>query len=119
MMTIFERMLQEQRAMSEVAAIERLVQRNGKFNGKNMSRYLRDYKAEMWREIIRVASDILQSGGYYHRHTNHGLGWSTDNEAMTDKATDVELEVTRLGTLEAGSDKNMNSRRCELLTLTP
>ena len=57
--------------------------------------------------------------GWCHTHTNIGLGRSIDDEATTDKATNMELEVTRLGTLEAGSDKNMNSRRCELLTLTP
>ena len=48
MMMMFERMLQEQRAMSEIAAtVERLVQQNGQFNGKDMSRYLRDDKAAM------------------------------------------------------------------------
>ena len=36
MMRMFEQILQEQRAMSEVvAAVEWLVQRNGKFNGKD------------------------------------------------------------------------------------
>ena len=50
MMAMFERMLQEQRAMSEIAAtVERLVQRNGQFNGNDVLRYLRDYKAEMLR----------------------------------------------------------------------
>ena len=50
MMMMFERMLQEQRAMSEIVAIvERLVQRNGQFNGRDVSQYLRDYKAEMLR----------------------------------------------------------------------
>ena len=44
MMAMFERMLQEQRAMSKiVVVVERLVQRNGQFNGKDVSRYLRDY----------------------------------------------------------------------------
>ena len=38
MMMMFERMLQEQRAMTEIAAsVERLVQRNGQFNGKDVS----------------------------------------------------------------------------------
>ena len=70
MMAIFKRMLQEQRAMSEiVAAVERLVQRNRQFNGKDVSRYLQDYKAEMLRCRIseglqvtsfnRVATDGL------------------------------------------------------------
>ena len=48
MMMMFERMLQEQRSMSEiVAVVERLVQRNGQFNSKDVSHYLRDYKVEM------------------------------------------------------------------------
>ena len=48
MMLMFERMLQEQRAMSEVAvAVERLMQWHWQFNRKDISRYLRDYKAEM------------------------------------------------------------------------
>ena len=50
MMMMFERMLQEQRAMSEIAAsVERLVQRNEQFNGKDVTRYLWDYKVEMLR----------------------------------------------------------------------
>ena len=41
MISMFELMLQEQHAMSEVvAAVEQLVQRNEQFNGKDVSRYL-------------------------------------------------------------------------------
>ena len=48
MMTEFEQMLQEQHAMLEVVAtVERLMQQNGQFNRKDVSRYLRDYKAEI------------------------------------------------------------------------
>ena len=48
MMMMFERMLQEQREMSEITmVIQRLVQWNGKFDGKDVSFYLREYKAEM------------------------------------------------------------------------
>ena len=48
MMRILERMLQEQQAMLEVVAVvEWLVQRNMQFNRKEVSRYLRDYTAEM------------------------------------------------------------------------
>ena len=72
MMMMFEHMLQEQRAMSTIAAsVERLVQRNGQFNGKKVSRYLRDYKAEMLRcgiseglqmtSFHRMATDELQA----------------------------------------------------------
>ena len=91
MMMMFERMLQEQRAMSEIAAsVERLVQRNGQFNGKDVSRYLRDYKAKMLRcgiseglqvtSFNRVATDGLQA-------TIHGLRqqnptWEAFEEAL-------------------------------------
>jgi hypothetical protein len=53
MVMMFERMLQEQRLMSEIATVaERLVRRNDQLNGKDVSRYLRDYKAEMlWCKI--------------------------------------------------------------------
>jgi hypothetical protein len=72
MMVLFERMLQEQRAQSEAAsAVEWIVKRNGEFNGKDVSRYLRDYKAQMLRcgisegyQVIafnRVATDRLQA----------------------------------------------------------
>ena len=72
MMMMFECMLQEQRSMSEIAAaVERLVQRNGQFNGKDVSRYLWDYKSEMLRcgiseglqvtSFNRVATDGLQA----------------------------------------------------------
>ena len=48
MMMMFEQMLQEKRAIPETGAVvERLVQWNGQFNGKDVSHYLRDYKAEM------------------------------------------------------------------------
>ena len=50
MMAMFDLILQEQCAMSEIAAaVEPLEQQNGKFNGKDVSRYLRDYKAKMLR----------------------------------------------------------------------
>ena len=71
MMTEFEQMLQEQHAMLEVVAtVERLMQQNGQFNRKDVSRYLRDYKVEMlWYGILerlqvtsfnRVATDEFQ-----------------------------------------------------------
>ena len=53
MMAMFEQMLQEQHAISEiVATVERLVQRNGQFIEKDVSRYSWDYKEEMlWCRI--------------------------------------------------------------------
>ena len=61
MLTMFERILQEQRTMTELgAAIDRLIQRNGPFDGRDVSRYMRDYKAEMVRcgvsEALRVSA---------------------------------------------------------------
>ena len=94
MMMMFERMLQEQRSMSEIAAsVERLVQRNGQFNGKDVSRYLRDYKAEMLRCRIseglqvtsfnRVATDGLQAS--IHGIQQQNPRWEAFEEAL--KAT--------------------------------
>ena len=41
MMMMFERMLQEQREMSEImGVVEWLMQWNGQFNGKDVARYL-------------------------------------------------------------------------------
>jgi methyl coenzyme M reductase subunit C-like uncharacterized protein (methanogenesis marker protein 7) len=71
MMKMFERILQDQRSMSEIAVVaDRLERRNGQFNGKDVSRYLRDYKAKMLRckiseglqvtSFSRVATDELQ-----------------------------------------------------------
>jgi hypothetical protein len=72
MLDLFERMLQEQRAQSEAASVvERIVERRGEFNGKDVSRYLQDYRAHMLRCGIsegyqvsafnRVATDRLQA----------------------------------------------------------
>ena len=61
MMMMFERMLQEQREMSEITkVVQRLVQQNGEFDGKEVSRYLRDYKAEMLRYGISERLQVLK-----------------------------------------------------------
>ena len=94
MMMMIERMQQEQRAMSEMkSAVERLVQRNGQFNGNDVSRYLRDYKAEMMRcriseglQVIsfsRVASDELQESIYEIRQQN--TTWVSFEKALLEK----------------------------------
>ena len=91
MMMMFERMLQEQCSILEiVAAVERLGQRNGQFNGKDVSRYLRDYKAEMlWCRISEglqvtsfkhVATDGLQGSIYEMRLQNPT--WEAFEEAL-------------------------------------
>ena len=81
-----------------------------------------------------------------HGHTNHELRWSADDEATTDKATNVELEAMRakksrtwerwdedlkmLGTTQENEDKdndqgdkmgrNENTRlMCQWLVLNP
>ena len=91
MMMMFERMLQEQREMSEITTIvQRLVQRNRQFNGKDVSGYLRDYKAEMLRYGIserlqvtsfnRVAMDELQESIHEIRQQNPT--WGSFEEAL-------------------------------------
>ena len=127
MMMMFERMLQEQRAMSEIAAsVERLVQRNGQFNGKDVSRYLRDYKAEMLRcgiseglqvtSFNRVATDGLQA-------TIHGLRqqnptWEAfEEELKRTFAIKDSSKATRRGfedwveTLDKGREIKLSSYR--------
>ena len=42
------------------------------------------------------------------QHTNHGLRRSTYDKDTTDKATNVELELTRLGIVEVVSNETMN-----------
>ena len=47
-MMMFQQILREERAMSEVAvAMEQRMQRHGQFNGKGVSCYKRDYMPEM------------------------------------------------------------------------
>jgi hypothetical protein len=90
MMVLFERMLQEQRVQSEVAsAVEQIVKRNGEFSGKDMSRYLRHYKAQMLRcrisegyQVIafnQVATDHLQAS---LRELQQHPTWPTFEAAM-------------------------------------
>ena len=70
MMMMFEWMLQEQCAMSEIAAtVERLVQQNWQFNRKDVSRYLRDYKAEMLRCGISEGLQVTS----FNRSVTDGL----------------------------------------------
>jgi hypothetical protein len=65
MMVLFERMLQEQRAQSEAAsAVERIMKRNGELNGKDVARYLRDYRAHMLQCGILEAYQVIVSTGW-------------------------------------------------------
>ena len=93
MMMMFERMLQEQREMSEITTVvQQLVQRNGQFEGKDVSHYLRDYKAEMLRygiserlQVIsfnRVATDELQES--LHKIRQQNPTWESFEEAIRD-----------------------------------
>ena len=103
MMMMFERMLQEQRAMSEITTVVKLlVQRNRQFNGKGVSRYLRDYKAEMMRcgiserlQVIsfnRVAMDELQES--IHKIRQQNPTWGSFEEALRE-AYDYERSKGR------------------------
>ena len=85
MMMMIKRMQEEQHTMSEMkSAVVRLVQRNGEFDGKDVSRYLHDYKTEMMRcgipeglQVIsfsRVATDELQERIYKIRQQNPTWG---------------------------------------------
>ena len=50
---------------------------------------------------------------FCHGHTNHELGQSTDDGAMSDGLRAIELEVTRLETQEVGRDEARNLRSWE------
>ena len=91
MMMMFERMLQAQREMSEImTVVQRLVQRNEQFNGKEVSGYLWDYRAEMLRYGIserlqmtsfnQVATDRLQ--GSIHEIRKQNSTWAAFEETM-------------------------------------
>ena len=104
---MFEWMRQEQRAMLEISVVvERLVQRNGQFNGKDVSRYLQDYKAEMLRcraseglqvtSFNRVATDGLQ--GSIHGLQQQNPTWEAFEEALkTTFAIEDSSKATRRG----------------------
>ena len=104
-MMMFERMLQEQRSMTEIeTTVEELVQRNGQFNGKDVSRYLWDYKEEMLRcgileglqvtSFNRVGTDGLQASIHGLRQQNPT--WEAFEEALK---TTFAIEESGLLTL--------------------
>ena len=111
MMRILERMLQEQQAMLEVVAVvEWLVQRNMQFNRKEVSRYLRDYTAEMmWlgiSEELQVTSfnlattDGLQGSIHrYHKKIRHGrhLKMRCRRHTLSRTPPRKHREIQRLG----------------------
>ena len=91
MMMMFERMLQEQQEMLEITmVVQELAQRNGQFNGKDVSRYLWGYKAEMLqygiskrlevRSFNRVATDELQER--IHGIQQQNPIWGSFEEAL-------------------------------------
>ena len=107
MMMLFERMLQEQRAMSEVSsAVERLVHRHGQFNGRDVSRYLRDYKAEMLRcgiseglqvlSFNRMAPDELQ-GSILETRQQYPTWAAFEGALKTTYAIEDSSKATRRG----------------------
>jgi diaminopimelate decarboxylase len=63
-MVLFKRMVQEQLAQLDVASVvERTVKLNREFNGKDVSHYLRDYKARMLRCGISEGYQVI----YFNR----------------------------------------------------
>ena len=107
MLMMFERMLQEQRTMTELgAAIDRLIQNNGQFDGRDVSHYMRDYKAEMVRcgvsealrisTFSRIATDDLQEKIQELRKAN--TTWATFERAVLNAfAMDDSTKETRRG----------------------
>ena len=111
MMMMFERMLQEQREMLEITTVvQRLVQRNGQFNGKEVSGYLQDYKAEMLRYGIserlqvssfnRVATDELQER--IHEIRQQSPTWESFEEAIRDAYDFLKPKRTRTWSMNGG-----------------
>ena len=111
MMMMFERMLQEQREMSEITTVvQRLVQQNGQFDGKDVSRYLRDYKMEMLRYGIserlqvlsfnRVATDELQER--IHEIRQQSPMWESFEEAIRDTYDYLRPKRTRTWSTNGG-----------------
>ena len=91
MMMMIKRMQEEQHTMSEMkSAVVRLVQRNGEFDGKDVSRYLCEYKAEMMRcgipeglqvtSFNRVVTDELQER--IHKIGQQNPTWESFEEAL-------------------------------------
>ena len=111
MMVMFERMLQDYREMSEITTVvQRLVQQNGQFNGKQVSTYLRDYKAEMLRygiserlQVIsfnRVATDELQESIHGIRQQNPT--WGSFEEAIREAYDYLRPKRTRTWSMNGG-----------------
>ena len=106
MMMMFKRMLQDQHSMSEIAAaVEWLMQRNGQFNGKDVSHYFRDCE-EMLRcgiseglqvtSFNRVATNGLQRSIHGIRQQNST--WEAFEEApKTTFAIENSSKATRRG----------------------
>ena len=107
MMTMFERMLQEQDAISKIAAaIQRLVQRHMQFNGKDLSHYLWNYKEQMLQcgiseglqvtSFNQVATDGLE--GSSHEIQQQNPMWEAFEEALkTTFAIKDSSKTTRRG----------------------
>ena len=107
MLTMFERILQEQRTMTELGvAIDRLIQRNGPFDGRDVSRYMHDYKAEMVHcgvsealrvsSFSRIATDVLQEKIQELREAN--TTWATFEQAVLNAfAIDDSTKETKRG----------------------
>ena len=62
-------------------------------------------KARMMMMVtLEARATTKMADSNYQGHINHGLWRSTNDEAMINKAINMELEVSRLGTLQVVSD---------------
>ena len=65
MMVMFERMLQEQCVMSEVTvAVNRLVQQNNQFDGKNVTRYIPESLTISL--VTSIVDQLMQQNNQFH-----------------------------------------------------
>ena len=90
--------------MSEVAVVvELLVQPHGQFNGKDVSRYLRDYRVVMLRCGISEGLHVLS----FNRAAMDGIQWSIHEirqQYLTWTTFKEELRMTFWKTIGTGSD---------------
>ena len=87
MMIMLEQMLQEQRAMSKVAAVEQHVQRHGQYDGKELLTGLHDRDARVWylRGLQVLSFNHVATGGLQgsiHKIRQEHPTWTTFKEAL-------------------------------------
>mgnify|MGYP007007533183 CR=1 FL=1 len=77
---------------------------------RNMSHSLRVFSSCCTSHVDVIISRIvfISIASGCHGQTNLGLQQSMNDKATTDKVTNMEHDVVRLGTVEAMSDETMN-----------